>query len=332
MTFDQIFSNLRNRIYHPVYLLQGEEPWYIDQISDFIENNVLNENEREFNQMIFYGRDSSVQQIVDAARRYPMFANHLVILIKEAQDLKRIEDLATYCQRPTPTTILVLCHKHKKVDGRKLLATTIKKTGLIFEAKQLYDNQLPDWIKQHIESRGYSIASGATMMMAENIGNNLSKIDNEVQKLLVNIPPGGKITEQLVEQNIGISKDFNVFELTRAIGQRNQSKAMQIVFYFADNPGDHPIVLLTGALTNYFLKIIKAHALQGKDTKTIASVLEVNPFFVSEYTTAARNYPLPRVKNIMNILKQYDLRSKGIDNSSTEPGELMKELVFKILT
>lgn len=330
MTYDQIITNLHNRIYHPVYLLQGEEPWFIDQISDLIEANVLDENEREFNQMIFYGRDSSVQQIIDAARRYPMMANHMVIIVKEAQDLKKIEELNTYCQKPTPSTLLVLCHKHKKVDGRKALVTTVKKTGVVFEAKQLYDNQLPDWIRQHIERKGFSITQNATMMMAENIGNNLSRVDNEVQKLLINLPAGGNITEEIVEKNIGISKDFNVFELTRAIGQRDKLKATQIVFYFADNPNDHPMVLLTGALTNYFLKIIKAHALQGKDTKTIASVLEVNPFFVSEYLQAARNYPLPKTKKIINILKQYDLRSKGVDNNSTEPGELMKELIFKI--
>lgn len=331
MTFEQILSNLHNKIYHPVYLLQGEEPWYIDQISDLIEDNVLDENEKEFNQMVFYGRDSSVQQIVDAARRYPMMANHMVIIVKEAQDLKKIEDLATYCQKPTPTTILVLCHKHRKVDGRRALAGAVKKTGVLFEAKQLYENQLPEWIRQHIEDKGYSITPNAVMMMAENIGTNLSKIDNETQKLLVNLPAGGKITEALVEQNIGISKDYNVFELTKAIGQRNQLKAIQIILYFADNPNDHPMVLLTGALTNYFLKIIKAHALQGKDTKTIASVLEVNPFFVQEYTSAARNYTLPQVKQIINLLKQYDLRSKGVDNTSTEQGELMKELVFRIL-
>lgn len=330
MTFDQILSNLRNRIYHPVYLLQGEEPWFIDEISDFIEKNVLDENEKEFNQMVFYGRDTNVLQLADAARRYPMMANHLVIIVKEAQDMKKIEELNTYCQKPSPNTLLVLCHKHKKIDGRKAIINTIKKNGVLFESKPLYDNNIPNWIEQNIERQGYSITPTATMMMAENIGNNLSRINTEIQKLKVNLPQGGKITEELVEKNIGISRDFNVFELTKAIGMRDKQKAMQIALYFAENPNDNPMVLLTGALTNYFIKIIKAHALQGKDSKTIASVLEVSPFFVKEYLTAAKNFPLPKAKKVISILKSYDLRSKGVDNNSTDQGELMKELIFKV--
>lgn len=330
MTFDQIINNLNNRIYHPVYLLQGEEPWYIDQISDLIEDRVLDESEKEFNQMVFYGRDSNVFQIIDAARRYPMMANHLVIIVKEAQDLKKIEDLANYCLKPTPSTLLVLCHKHKKVDGRKAVVNAVKKNGVLFEAKPLYDNQVPDWIGQYIAKRGYTITPNATMMMAENIGNNLSRISSEIQKLLINIPEGGQISEETVEKNIGISREFNMFELTKAIGQRNKHRVMLIAHHFAENPNENPMVMLTATLTNYFIKIIKTHALQGKDNKTIASVLEVNPYFVGEYLTAAKNFPLPKAKRIVNILKKYDLRSKGVENNSTDHGELMKELLFKL--
>ncbi len=240
MTCDQIIGNLKNKIYHPVYFLMGEEPYYIDEISDYIEKNVLTESEKEFNQTIIYGRDTSVQAIVSAAKRYPMMANYQVVIIKEAQDVQKIEELEKYLENPLQSTLLVIGYKYKKIDKRKTFSKLIDKKGVLFESKKLYDNQVPGWINDFVGRKGYRITPKATAMLADYLGTDLSKIVNEISKLILIIPEKAEINENLVEQNIGISKDFNIFELQNAIGTRNIFKANQIANYFRRQPKRKP--------------------------------------------------------------------------------------------
>lgn len=331
MKFEQILENLKNKIYHPIYLLAGEEAFFIDQVSNYIENNVLDEMEKEFNQTILYGKETDVAKIIGTAKRFPMMANHQVVIVKEAQEVKKIDELATYAENPLNSTLLVLCYKYKKYDKRKAFAKIVKKNGVLFESNKLYDNQVPEWINGQLNLRGYKIRPKAALMLAEFLGTDLSKITNEIEKLAINLPPGTEITDEEIEKNIGISKDFNVFELQRAIGKREEFKSNQIINYFAANEKDNPLVKITGVLYNYFSKLLIFHHLKDKSRNSIASALSINPFFVNDYQQAARNYNVSKLTQIIHALREYDLKSKGVGNISTKDGELMKELIFKIL-
>ncbi len=331
ISFDNLLADLKNQIYYPVYLLHGEESYFIDIISDYIEQNVLSDLEKEFNQTIVYGKDSDVSILISYARRFPMMANYQVLIVKEAQDLEKIEDFQPYFENPLTSTILVLCYKYTKYDKRKTFYKTIEKHGVAYESARLYDNKIPDWINEYLRKRNYSITPKASALLCEFLGADLGKIVNEIQKLLINIPAGAEINEEYVEKNIGISKDFNVFELQKALAKKDVVKANQIILHFAANLRENPLVKVIPILHSYFVKVLTYHYLPDKSKNSVASALSVNPFFVADYQQAARNFPVGKVVSVISYLREYDLKAKGVENSSAGDGELMKELIFKIL-
>jgi DNA polymerase-3 subunit delta len=265
------------------------------------------------------------------AKRFPMMANYQVLIVKEAQDLDKIEELQFYIENPLTSTILVLCHKYGKLDKRRGLYKAIEKIGVTFESARLYDNKIPDWINTYLHQRQYSITPKAATMLTEFLGADLGKIVNEIQKLLINIPSGSEINEEYVEKNIGISKDYNVFELQKALAKKDIVKSNQIILYFAANPRENPLVKVIPILYSYFSKILYYHYLPDKSKNAVASALSINPFFVSDYQQAARSFPLGKTVAIISLLREYDLKAKGVGNVSAGDGELMKELIFRIL-
>lgn len=326
-----IVADIKAKQLKPIYFLMGEEPYYIDKISEFIENNVLAEEEKGFNQMVLYGRDVSVDDIVANAKRFPMMAEHQVVIVKEAQDLSRtIEKLVSYAENPQPSTILVVNYKYKKLDKRKALYKAVQKTGLVYESKKLYENQVADWIRRVLAGKKYSIAPKAAQMLVEFLGTDLSKINNELDKLQIILPEGTQISPEHIEQNIGISKDFNNFELRKAIGNRDEIKAYQIIKYFADNPKGNPMVVTVSLLFNFFSQLLHYHGLNDKSARNVASALRINPYFVNEYVTAARNYPMRKVSKVVAILREFDVKGKGVGANATPQGDLLKELLVKI--
>jgi len=324
-----IISNIKNGDIKPIYFLMGEEPFYIDGIEKYIEENILTEEEKGFNQTIYYGRDVSIEDIVSSAKRFPMMADRQVIIVKEAQDLSRtIENLISYAENPQLSTVLVICYKYKKLDKRKKLYKAIAKIGVLFESKKLYDNQVPDWIRSVLKGRGYTISPKAAQMLVEFLGNDLSKVYNELEKLQLICKPEEQITAEIIEKNIGISKDFNNFELQNAISSRDVKKAFGIIQYFAHNPKSHPLVLTVSLLFSFFTKVLKYHAL---DNKSMApKVLGVNPYFIKDYETAARNYPMKKVSKIISSIREIDMKSKGV-GANLSHGDLLKELLVKVM-
>ena len=310
----------------------GEEAYYIDRISDFIEQNVLTEEERGFNQMVLYGRDVTIDDIVGNAKRFPMMAEYQVIIVKEAQDLSRsIEKLVDYAKHPQPSTILVMNYKYKTIDKRKSLYKTLKKMGVVYESKKLYDNQVADWIRRILAPKEYSIAPKAAQMLVEFLGTDLSKINNELNKLQIILPKGTQISPEHIEENIGISKDFNNFELRKAVGDGDIRKAHQIVNYFAENPKDNPIVVTVSLLFNFFSQVLHFHGMTDKSPRNVASALKINPYFVNEYITAARNYPMRKVSGVIGILREFDVKSKGVGANAVPQGDLLRELLVRIM-
>lgn len=327
-----ILSSIKKGEIKPIYFLMGEEPYFIDRISEFIERNVLEEEERGFNQMLLYGRDVTVDDIIGNAKRYPMMAEKQVIIVKEAQDLSRtIEKLASYAENPQLTTVLVLCYRYKSIDKRKKLYKTISKTGVIFESKKLYENQVIDWIRKELQSRNYQISPKASQILVEFLGTDLSKIDNELRKLQLVCPEGANITPEIIEENIGISKDFNVFELRKAIGIKDAQKAHRIINHFSQNPKENPMVVTISLLFSFFSQLLQYHGLENKSKAHVAKALKVHPFFVGDYTTAAMNYPMKKVSGIVSFLRDADLRSKGVGAASVQDGDLLRELLVKIM-
>ncbi len=331
MKFEQILDNLKNKKYSPIYLLSGEEAYFIDEISDYIEAHVLGEGEKEFNQTILYGKETDVPTIVSNAKRFPMMSDYQVVIVKEAQEVKNIEELADYATQPLASTLLVLCYKYKKFDKRKTLVKTVAKTGVFFESTKLYENKIPDWIGSQLQHKGFTIRPKAALMLTEFLGTDLSKISNEIGKLEINLPKGTEITDVIIEENIGISKDYNVFELQKALGSKNVFKANQIVNYFAANQKDNPMPKVVGVLNMFFSKLLMYHATKDKSSGNIAKTLSINPFFVNDFQRAAKSYPFSKLTEVISLLREYDLKSKGVNNSSSTDGELMKELVYKIL-
>ncbi len=329
----QLAIDIKQGKLKPIYFLMGEEAYYIDKISDFVETHVLAEEERGFNQMTLYGRDVTIEDIVGHAKRYPMMAEYQVVIVKEAQDLSRtIEKLVSYAENPQPTTILVLNYKYKKLDKRKALYKAIKKVGVVYESKKLYENQVADWIRRVLSPKKYTISPKAAQMLVEFLGTDLSKINNELEKLQIILPSGSQITPEVIEENIGISKDFNNFELRKAIGDKNSIKAYQIIKYFADNPKDNPMVVTVSLLFNFFSQLLHFHGLKDKSPRSVASALKINPYFVNEYITAARNYPMRNVSAVISILREFDVKSKGVGSNAVPQGDLLKELLVKILS
>ena len=331
MKFEQIISDLKNKIYHPIYFLSGEEPYYIDIIADYIAANVLDDSEKEFNQSIVYGKELDVSAIVGMAKRFPMMSDYQVLIVKEAQTITKIEEFEAYFEKPLKSTILVLCYKYKTLDKRKKIAKTIDKNAVLFESSKLYEDKIPDWISTYLRQKNYKINPVATQLLSEFLGNDLTKIVNEISKLVINLPEHTEITVDHIEKNIGISKDFNVFELQNALGRKDVFKANQIINYFAANPKDNSIVMVIALLYAYFSKLLVYQSIPDKSQNNVASVLGIKPFFVSNYANTARNYPTSKLRNIISILREYDSKAKGIDSSDLPDGELLKELIYKIL-
>ena len=324
-----IIGDIKKGNIKPIYFLMGEEPYYIDGISQYIEKNLLSEEEKGFNQTVLYGRDVSIEDIISNAKRYPMMSERQVVIVKEAQDLSRtIENLVSYAKNPQPTTVLVMCYKYKTLDGRKTLAKEIKKTGVLFESKKIYDNQVPDWISRVLAAQGYTITPKASQMLVEFLGNDLSKVNNELEKLQLILKPGEQITPQIIEENIGISKDFNNFELQNAIGAKDIKKAFAIIQYFSQNPKNNPIVVTLGMLYSFFSKLLRYHALA--DTREAAKALGVHPFFIKDYQLAARNYPMKKVSAVIAGIRTVDMKSKGVGAGNMTQGDLLKELLIEI--
>lgn len=310
----------------------GEEPYYIDKISQYIAENVLSEEEKGFNQMVLYGKDTSVDEVVANAKRFPMMADYQVVIVKEAQHLSRtIESIVSYAENPQPSTILVICYKYKKLDKRKKLYKVIQKSGVLFESNKLYENQVSDWIRRAMAGKGYSISPKSCIMLVEFLGTDLSKINNELDKLTLVVPKETEITPELVEEHIGISKDFNNFELKKAIGERDVKKASRIIDYFAQNPKDNPFVVTVTLLNTFFTQLLQYHGLSDHSPGNVAKVLGVNPYFVKEFTVAARNYPMKRVSGIISGLRELDLKGKGVGASNMEQSDLLKELLAEIV-
>ena len=330
--FENIMADMKKGAFKPVYFLAGEEPYYIDRISDYIEEKALSEADKAFNQTIIYGDGATIPSIIDSARRYPMMANHQVIIVKEAQNLKKIEELTSYIAKPTPSTILVFCYKYKTPDKRTSFFKTLDVNTVYFESAKLYDNQIPAWVERYLMEKGARIEPVANAMLAEYLGTDLHKIANELDKLIIALPNKNLvITGALVEKHIGISKDYNTFEFQKAIGERNILKANAIAIYFANNPKAGPFNLIIASLLSFFSKTLTYHYLGDKSKTNVASVLKIRPFFVRDYEIAAAKYSAGKIVNIISLLRTYDLKSKGFGDAGTDHGELLKELVYKIL-
>ena len=328
---NDIVSDIKRKNIKPIYFLMGEEPYYIDQISDFIEKNILDESEKGFNQQVMYGRDVTIEDIISAAKRYPIMAERQVIIVKEAQDLSRnIENLVFYAENPQPSTVLVFNYKYKTLDKRKKLHKVISKSGLIFESKKLYENQVSDWIRRVLSGKKYQIEPKAALMLIEFLGTDLSKISNELNKLMLILSEGSIINDKHIEENIGISKDFNNFELRKAVGEKNTLRANRIINYFSENSKNNPLVVTISLLNTFFTQLLFFHGLLHKSKKSVALALGINPYFVDEYFLAARNYPIQKVTSIISFLRDADVKSKGVGANQSQE-DILKELLFKIL-
>ncbi len=332
ITYEEIMSDLGKRIFKPIYFLAGEEPYYIDLIVDHIEKNVLEEEEKAFNQIILYGEDTTVTNVIEVSRRFPMMASHQVVIVKEAQTLKKLDDLIHYAESPLESTILVFSHKYKSLDKRLKLGKKLEKMGCYFESAKLRDYQVPAWIEKYLSQRGIKTNQDSCAMLTGFLGTDLGKIANELNKLIISLPKDKPvITPALIENNIGISKDFNNFELQKAVGEKDVYKANMIVKYFNDNQKANPFTLTIATLFSFFSKILLFHYTKDKTVNNLASVLKVNPYFVKDYSHAAARYNISKTVQVIGLLRTYDMKSKGFDNSGTEQGDLLRELVFKIL-
>ncbi|RBN51518.1 DNA polymerase III subunit delta [Flavobacterium psychrolimnae] len=327
----KIVNDIKSGNIKPIYFLMGEEPYYIDKLSDYIEEKVLSEEEKGFNQTVLYGRDVTIEDIISTAKRYPMMAERQVVIVKEAQDLIRtIDKLESYADNPMLTTVLVFCYKYKTLDKRKKVTKLLAKNGVVYESKKLYENQVGDWIKRVLSGKKYLIEPKANAMLVEFLGTDLSKINNELEKLQIILPVGSTITPKHIEENIGFSKDFNVFELRKALGERNQLKAYTIAENFAQNPKDNPMVVTTSLVFSFFIQLLKYHGLKDKNPKNVAAVIGVNPFFLKEYDVALKNYPMKKVSQIVGALRDIDVKSKGVGANAMSQSDLLREILYKI--
>lgn len=330
MSAEKILLDLKNKKFKPVYWLEGEEPYFIDEIMTYAEHKILSESEASFNLTVFYGRDANWADVLNACKRYPMFAERQVVLLKEAQYMKDIERLESYIENPLSSTLFFVSYKEKKIDGRGKLAKILKTKSELLTTKKMYDNQLPDWAGSMIQSLGLSINQKALLLLVDHIGNDLSRMQNEIEKLAVNLNGRKGITEDDIEKYIGISKEFNVFELQTALANKNLPKAIRINQYFAANPKAAPIQMVLPALYNFFSKVYMIFGAGTNDERTLATTIGVSPFFMKDYMTAVRNYGQQGVETILLLLHEYNLRGIGINDKGTEDGELMKELIVKI--
>ncbi|QTN39096.1 DNA polymerase III subunit delta [Cryomorphaceae bacterium] len=330
--FNQLVHDLKAGKYAPIYFLMGEEPFFIDEVVHFIEENALEESERSFNQTILYGKETDIDTVVSEAKRFPMMAERQVVILKEAQHLRKWDALEHYVEQPQPTTILIIAHKYKSFDKRKALFKKLTKSeAMVMESKKMYDDKVPGWVEQRVHQLGFTISFKAAALLVEFLGNDLGKIAKELEKLSILLKPGAEITPQFIEVNIGISKDYNNFELQNALGAGDIEKSNRIIDYFAADPSHHPIVVTLGVLYNFFSKLLIYHSLKDRSRGAVASALKVNPYFVAQYQQAAQRYSLRKSARVIGYLREADVRSKGVGNVSTAPHDLLRELVFKVL-
>ena len=333
----QVLKALEEKQYAPLYFLQGEEPYYIDRIANYIENEILTEAEKSFNLIVAYGKDQTISELLAQARRFPMMAERQVVIMKEAQenpDLKKEECqklLVNYIKAPQPATLLVFAHKHKTLDGRKPLSKLLDQQAILVTTKKLYDSQVPAWISQYVKEKELNITEKAIRMLQEFVGNTLGRLANEIEKISINLEKGDKIDDEAVQQYIGISKEYNVFELQKALTNKDVLKANQIIQYLAANPKTNPIIPIIALLSTFFSKLLLVHHAKDKTKKNLATVLQVSPYFVDDYLLAAQHYPLQKIMDNINYLHQADLQAKGVDNPTIIERQILKELVFKLI-
>lgn len=331
MSAEQIIRDWKRKVYKPVYWLEGEEEYYINEVMDFAEHQILPEEERAFNLSVFYGKDADWADVVNACRRYPMFAERQVVLLKEAQQMRDITKLEPYIQQPLGSTVFVVSYKDKKVDGRSKLAKLLKDKGELLSTKKMYENQLPEWVTELLAARGLTIQQKALYLLIDHIGNDLTRIKSEIDKIQINLGSRKTIHEDDIENFVGISKEYNAFELQSALARKDAEKAFRIVQYFASNPKAAPIQLVLPALYSFFSKVYMIFAIPGPDEKTTAAALGLSPYVVKDYLIAARNYGFPGTEKALLLLHQYNLKSVGIGSVNVEDADLMKELVVKLI-
>lgn len=328
-----ILADLKQKRYAPVYFLCGSEPYFIDQVSDYIEDNVLGEGEKGFNQTVIYGKDTTMAEVLENAKRFPMMSEHQVIIVKEAQHLtKQLAQLESYIEQPQTTTILVFAYKYKTPDGRSKITKLLKKHAVYMESKPLYENKVPAFVTGRLKEMGYQIDPNATRMLVEFLGTDLGKINNELSKLAIVHSKDRPITPQVIEDNIGISKDYNNFELRKAMGMRDVVKVHKIINYFADNPKDNPLVLTTAQLYSFFTQLLKVHTIKDKNPQAVAKAAGVNPFFVQEIITAAKNYPMKYCSRAIKLIRDMDVKSKGVGTHQANHHDLLKEVMVNIMS
>ena len=333
ITCDDILKELRAKQYRPVYYLMGEEPYYIDLIADYITDNILTETEKEFNLTVVYGADVDMATVINAAKRYPMMSEHQVVVVKEAQNIRNMEELSYYLQKPLLSTILVICHKHGVLDRRKKLAAEIEKTGVLFESKKVKDAQLPAFITSYMKRKGIDVEPKATAMLADFVGADLSRLTGELEKLIITLPKGHtRVTPEQIEKNIGIIKDYNNFELRSALVEKDVLKANKIIKYFEENPKTNPIQMTLSLLFGFFSNLMLAYYAPEKSEQGIANMLGLRtPWQAKDYLAAMRRYNGVKTMQIIGEIRYADAKSKGVGNPSLSDGDILRELVFKIL-
>lgn len=331
MAVEKIIAEWKKKVFKPVYWLEGDEEYFIDKAVSYAEHHILSENEASFNLSIFYGRDAAWADVINACRRYPMFAERQVVLLKEAQQMRDVEKLEAYVENPLQSTVLVVSYKNKKVDGRTKFAKVLKEKGVLISTKKIYDNQLPEWISELVVSKDLAISPKGIALLADHIGNDLTRIENEVEKIQVNLGKRKTITEEDIEEFVGVSKEFNVFELQAALAKKDISKAIRIIQYFEANPKAAPIQLILPSLYGFFSKVFMAFGANATDEKAIAAAIGVNPFFSKDYIQAAKVYDYKGVENVLLLLHSYNLKSVGVNSAGTEDASLLKEMVIKMI-
>lgn len=331
MTYQEIIRDVENGIFHPVYLLHGEEPYFIDKISDAIEKNVLDEAQKSFNETICYGKDTDPLALLDIVSRYPMMSSYQVVILKEAQQFRGYDKMEAYLKNPVPTTVFVICHKYKKVDGRLNIFKNMSKKVVKFESKKLYDNQIPPFLSNMAKRVGRTLEEHAAMLLLEYAGNDLSKLENEVEKLTLNVKEGEQIRVEHIEKYIGISKDYNVFELQKALCSRDSKKSYAIVNYFVKNPKSNPSPMIIGALFSFFSKAFLYRTSKGVNPKELMGSLRIWPMMMNDIRVFEHHYNIRESQNILDVLEEYDLKTKGVNYSGPAKNELLTEMVYKIL-
>ena len=332
MSAEKILSDFKKKNFKPVYWLEGEEPFFIDEVVEYAEHKILAESEASFNLSVFYGKDTDWATVINACRRYPMFSEKQVVIIKEAQQMRDIEKLEGYIENPLLSTILVVSYKDKKIDARTKFAKVVKAKGELLSTKKMYDNQLPEWVNAIVYGNGLSISPKALAILIENIGNDLSRIKTEIEKLSVNLGARKTITEDDIETYIGVSKEYNIFELQDAFVKKNLSKALKIIQYFEKNPKAAPIQLILPSLYSFFSKVYAVHSLNTTDERQVATALGINPYFVKDYMQTVKNYNYNTIEKILLLLHHYNLKSVGINTINNDDTSLMKELIVKSMS